>query len=52
MVDVFGAAGYAGTSNEVTYDGKTKTAFGGEAETAKGTSASLPAETPRERSVS
>lgn len=36
MVDVFGAAGYAGTSNNVTYDGKTKTAFGGEAETAKG----------------
>lgn len=36
MVDVFGAAGYAGTSNEVTYDGKTKTSFGGEAETAKG----------------
>lgn len=36
MVDVFGAAGYAGTSNDVTYDGKTKTAFGGEAETAKG----------------
>lgn len=36
MVDVFGAVGYAGTSNEVTYDGKTKTAFGGEAETAKG----------------
>lgn len=36
MVDVFGAAGYAGTSNEVTYDGKTKTAFGSEAETAKG----------------
>lgn len=36
MVDVFGAAGYAGTSNEVTYDGKTKTAFGGEAKTAKG----------------
>lgn len=35
-VDVFGAAGYAGTSNEVTYDGKTKTAFGGKAETAKG----------------
>lgn len=35
MVDVFGAAGYAGTSNEVTYDGKTKTAFGGKAETAK-----------------
>lgn len=36
MVDVFGAAGYVGTSNEVTYDGKTKTAFGGKAETAKG----------------
>lgn len=36
MVDVFGAAGYAGTSNNVTYDGKTKTAFGGKAETAKG----------------
>lgn len=36
MVDVFGAAGYAGTSNDVTYDGKTKTTFGGTAETAKG----------------
>lgn len=36
MVDVFGAAGYAGTSNDVTYDGKTQTAFGGKAETAKG----------------
>lgn len=36
MVDVFGAAGYAGTSNDVTYDGKTKTTFGGKAETAKG----------------
>lgn len=36
MVDVFGAAGYAGTSNDVTYDGKTQTTFGGEAETAKG----------------
>ena len=36
MVDVFGAAGYAGTSNDVTYDGKTQTAFGGTAETAKG----------------
>lgn len=36
MVDVFGAAGYAGTSNDVTYDGKTETSFGGEAETAKG----------------
>ena len=36
MVDVFGAAGYAGTSNDVTYDGKTETSFGGKAETAKG----------------
>ena len=36
MVDVFGAAGYAGTSNDVTYNGKTKTDFGGKAETAKG----------------
>lgn len=36
MVDVFGAAGYAGTSNDVTYDGKTQTTFGGTAETAKG----------------
>lgn len=36
MVDVFGAAGYAGTSNDVTYDGKTETTFGGIAETAKG----------------
>ena len=36
MVDVFGAAGYAGTSNDVTYDGKTQTSFGGEAKTAKG----------------
>lgn len=36
MVDVFGAAGYAGTSNNVTYDGKTQTSFGGKAETAKG----------------
>ena len=36
MVDVFGAAGYAGTSNDVTYDGKTQTSFGCEAETAKG----------------
>ena len=36
MVDVFGAAGYAGTSNDVTYNGKTQTSFGGEAETAKG----------------
>lgn len=36
MVDVFGAAGYAGTSNDVTYDGKTQTTFGGKAETVKG----------------
>lgn len=36
MVDVFGAAGYAGTSNDVTYDGKTQTTLGGTAETAKG----------------
>lgn len=36
MVDVFGAAGYAGTSNDVTYDGKSQTSFGGKAETAKG----------------
>ena len=36
MVDVFGAAGYVGTSNDVTYDGKTETSFGGTAETAKG----------------
>lgn len=35
-VDVFGAAGYAGTSNDVTYTGKTKTGFGAKAETAKG----------------
>lgn len=35
-VDVFGAAGYAGTSNDVTYIGKTETGFGATAETAKG----------------
>ena len=35
-VDVFGAAGYAGTSNDVTYTGKTETGFGATAETAKG----------------
>lgn len=35
-VDVFGAAGYAGTSNDVTYTGKTETGFGAKAETAKG----------------
>ena len=36
LVDVFGLAGYAGSENDVTYTGKTKTTFGGEAETAKG----------------
>lgn len=35
-VDVFGAAGYAGTSNDVTYTEKTETGFGATAETAKG----------------
>lgn len=35
-VDVFGAAGYAGTSNDVIYTGKTETGFGAKAETAKG----------------
>ena len=35
-VDVFGAAGYAGSENNVTYTGKAKTTFGGTAETAKG----------------
>ncbi len=36
LVDVFGAAGYAGSENNVTYNGKTKTTFDGSAETAKG----------------
>ena len=36
LVDVFGLAGYAGSENDVTYTGKTKTAFGAAAETAKG----------------
>lgn len=36
LVDVFGLAGYAGSENDVTYTGKTKTTFGGKAETAKG----------------
>ena len=36
MVDVFGAAGYAGSENNVTYTGKTNTTFGASAETAKG----------------
>ena len=35
-VHVFGAAGYAGTSNDVTYTGKPETGFGATAETAKG----------------
>lgn len=36
LVDVFGLAGYAGSENDVTYTGKTNTAFGAAAETAKG----------------
>lgn len=36
LVDVFGAGGYAGSSNDVTYTGRTKTTFKGQAETAKG----------------
>ena len=36
LVDVFGLAGYAGSGNDVTYTGKTKTTFGAAAETAKG----------------
>ena len=36
LVDVFGAAGYAGSENDVTYTGKTNTTFNGKAETAKG----------------
>ena len=36
LVDVFGLAGYAGSENDVTYTGKTKTTFGAVAETAKG----------------
>ena len=36
LVDVFGAAGYAGSENNVTYTGKTNTTFGATAETAKG----------------
>ena len=36
LVDVFGAAGYAGSENDVTYNGKTNTTFNGKAETAKG----------------
>ena len=36
LVDLYGAAGYAGSENKVTYDGNTTTTFGGSAETAKG----------------
>lgn len=36
LVDVFGLAGYAGSENDVTYTGRTNTAFGAAAETAKG----------------
>lgn len=36
LVDVWGAAGYAGSENNVTYTGTTNTTFGGDAETAKG----------------
>ena len=36
VVDVFGAAGYAGSENNVTYNGMAKTAFDGKAETALG----------------
>lgn len=36
LVDVFGLAGYAGSENDVIYTGRTNTAFGAAAETAKG----------------
>lgn len=36
LVDVFGAAGYAGSENKVTYKGSANTVFAGNAETAKG----------------
>ena len=36
VVDVFGAAGYAGSENNVTYNGMAKTTFDGKAETALG----------------
>ncbi len=36
MVDIYGAAGHAGSSNEVTYNNNLTTTFGGTAETAKG----------------
>ena len=36
MVDIYGLAGHAGSSNEVTYNNNLTTTFGGSAETAKG----------------
>lgn len=36
LVDVYGAAGYAGSENRVTYTGLSNTSFAGSAETAKG----------------
>lgn len=36
LVDVYGAAGYAGSVNRVTYTGLSNTSFAGSAETAKG----------------
>lgn len=36
LVDVYGAAGYAGSENRVTYTGLANTLFAGSAETAKG----------------
>lgn len=36
LVDVYGAAGYAGSKNRVTYTGLSNTSFAGSAETAKG----------------
>lgn len=36
LVDVYGAAGYAGSENRVTYTGLANTSFAGSAETAKG----------------
>ncbi len=36
VVDIYGAAGHAGSSNDVTYNNHLTTTFGGTAETAKG----------------
>ncbi len=36
MVDIYGAAGHAGSSNDVTYNNHLSATFGGTAETAKG----------------